>query len=118
MELKHQPNNTNALPNTYGATINILQKPRGHSHQIDQTVPLLSRAGFDSTMGKMSSRRRTSPNNVVGCWKGETASWGGMEKREDAVAEDGAYGDETLDQRDKFPLLSLCNWRKVAYLRN
>lgn len=43
---------------------------------------------------------------------------GGTEMREDAVAEDGACGDETLAQRDKFPLLSLCNWRKVAYLRN
>jgi hypothetical protein len=41
IKLKYPPNNTNALTNTYGAKINVLQKLH-HSHQIDQTVALLS----------------------------------------------------------------------------
>jgi hypothetical protein len=58
------------------------------------------------TTAKMSSGRRTSPDTVVDCWTGEMVSGeearGGMGMGEDAVVEDGACGDETLDERDSF----------------
>jgi hypothetical protein len=40
-QLKTPPNNTNTLPNTHSPKVNILQKFY-NSHQIDQTVSLLS----------------------------------------------------------------------------
>jgi hypothetical protein len=40
-KLKHPLNNTYAFPNTHSTKIHILQKLHD-SHQIDQTVPLLS----------------------------------------------------------------------------